>query len=382
MLTPADFLRPSNYKSILVSTADVTMMSRFNPASSGGVCGHLPQLVAFLDLVNLSTYLLAEELITHEEWKAIQSLESRHLRVQELFYVLKTKGTGWFEKFRRALEQACSGTDVHLGHKELLRILPKTLPRNDEEASAETRNTAHGVDVELKIVLEKLRSIQNHVLYAHQPFTVCPPTCTDHRQVQVNPGRCSMHGMAYTHCSNTCTSRPTNTCMTTTASCSITSDRLFDTGLQQTTQCSITSDHPHKIAGGHKSKGAHEVNESKSDIRMPMCVSQQLRSWKTDISKQCEAFENATTEMERKNEELVTENRRQYEEIRDLHGEICRIQEEVASQRQLLDEMKQSQEDREREVARRVEQDSRMAFDEQMKQFAWLQAAQSAEVSL
>ena len=124
------------------------------------------------------------------------------------------------------------------------------------------------------------------------------------------------------------------------------------------------------------------MNESKSDIRMPMCVSQQLRSWKTDISKQCEAFENATTEMERKNEELVTENRRQYEEIRDLHGEICRIQEEVASQRQLLDEMKQSQEDREREVARRVEQDSRMAFDEQMKQFAWLQAAQSAEVSL
>jgi len=31
-------------------------------------------------------------LITHEEWKAIQSLESRHLRVQELFYVLKTEG--------------------------------------------------------------------------------------------------------------------------------------------------------------------------------------------------------------------------------------------------------------------------------------------------
>ena len=361
------------------------MTSRLNPGSSGGVCGHLPQLVAFLDLVNLSTYLLAEELITHEEWKAIQALESRHLRVQELFYVLKTKGTGWFEKFRRALEQASSGTDVHLGHKELLRILPKTLPMDDGETSVETRNTAHGFDVELKVVLEKLRSIQYHVFNAHQPLTGCPPTTTcteDNKQGQVNPGRCSMYGTVCTVCANTCTSGSTGQhTNTTTASCNSTSDRLFDTGLLRTCQCSTTiDDHPNKIAGGCKSKGVYEVNESKSDIRMG--VSQQLRSWKMDMSKQCEAFEIATSKMEQENEELVTENRRQYKEIQDLHREVCRMQEEVTSQRQLLDEVKRRQEDRERGVARRVAQNSRVAIDEQMKPFAWLQAAQSAEVSL
>lgn len=95
----------------------------------------LPQLVDFMDVVNLSTYLVAEDLLTYEERDTILSLKRKHLQVPELLQVLMTKGTNWYERFRAALTRASSANDVHLGHKELLEILPVNLTASSMERS-------------------------------------------------------------------------------------------------------------------------------------------------------------------------------------------------------------------------------------------------------
>lgn len=94
---------------------------------------YLPEMVDFMDVLNLSTYLVAEDLLTYEERDTILSLRRKHLQVPELLQVLMTKGANWYERFRVALTRASSGNDVHLGHKELLEILPASIATNNTE---------------------------------------------------------------------------------------------------------------------------------------------------------------------------------------------------------------------------------------------------------
>ena len=97
----------------------------------------MPALVDFIDIVNICTYLLAEELLTFEERNEILELKKKHLQVPQLFYILTKKGSDWYMRFRKALITSVSCNDVHLGHKDLLSILPlaieHTLPLTESE---------------------------------------------------------------------------------------------------------------------------------------------------------------------------------------------------------------------------------------------------------
>ena len=94
---------------------------------------YLPQLVEYLDVVNLATYLLAVDLITHEERRAVLGLETKHHQVPELMRLLQTKGGDWYARFRDALTRASLGSSVHLGHKNLVEdILPESLEKHPE----------------------------------------------------------------------------------------------------------------------------------------------------------------------------------------------------------------------------------------------------------
>lgn len=102
----------------------------------------MPALVDFIDIVNICTYLLSVELLTFEERNEILELKRKHLQVPQLFYILTKKGSDWYMRFRKALITSVSCNDVHLGHKDLLTILPPTIEHSLPLAENELRRTA------------------------------------------------------------------------------------------------------------------------------------------------------------------------------------------------------------------------------------------------
>ena len=108
---------------------------------------YLPELVEYLDVVNLATYLLAVDLITHEERKAILGLETKHRQVPELMRLLQTKGGDWYARFRLALYKATGGSDVHLGHKNLVEdILPESLEEHPKSCKYDSQQETSELD--------------------------------------------------------------------------------------------------------------------------------------------------------------------------------------------------------------------------------------------
>ena len=120
-----------------MSTQRENLCPRSNRISS--INTYLPQLVEYLDVVNLATYLLTEELITHDERRELLELRTKHHQIPELMRLLQTKGSDWYTRFRSALTMATQGSDMHLGHKNLVEdILPESLetrPQPRESAS-------------------------------------------------------------------------------------------------------------------------------------------------------------------------------------------------------------------------------------------------------
>lgn len=89
------------------------------------VCKLMPALVDYINVANICTYLLAEELLTFDERHEILELIGKHRQVPYLFEILTTKGRDWYTRFWRALNKSVSwNADVHLGHKDLLEMLP------------------------------------------------------------------------------------------------------------------------------------------------------------------------------------------------------------------------------------------------------------------
>ncbi len=89
------------------------------------VCKLMPALVDYMNVVNICTYLLAEELLTFDERSEILQLQGKHRQVPYLFEILSTKGKDWYCRFWRALKNSVSwNADIHLGHKDLLEMLP------------------------------------------------------------------------------------------------------------------------------------------------------------------------------------------------------------------------------------------------------------------
>ncbi len=85
----------------------------------------MPALVDYINVANLCTYLLAEELLTFAERHEILELNGKHRQVPHLFEILTTKGRDWYTRFWRALKNSVSwNADIHLGHKDLLEMLP------------------------------------------------------------------------------------------------------------------------------------------------------------------------------------------------------------------------------------------------------------------
>ncbi len=95
----------------------------------------MPALVDYMNVVNICTYLLAEELLTFDERSEILELQGKHRQVPYLFEILSTKGKDWYCRFWRALKNSVSwNADIHLGHKDLLEMLPNA---SDEKTSME-----------------------------------------------------------------------------------------------------------------------------------------------------------------------------------------------------------------------------------------------------
>lgn len=85
----------------------------------------MPALVDYINVANICTYLLAEELLTFDERQKILELTGKHHQVPHLFEILTTKGSDWYTRFWRALKNSVSwNADIHLGHKDLLEMLP------------------------------------------------------------------------------------------------------------------------------------------------------------------------------------------------------------------------------------------------------------------
>ncbi len=97
------------------------------------VCKLMPALVDYMNVANICTYLLAEELLTFDERNEILELQGKHRQVPYLFEVLSTKGKDWYCRFWRALKNSVSwNADIHLGHMDLLEMLPNA---SDEKTS-------------------------------------------------------------------------------------------------------------------------------------------------------------------------------------------------------------------------------------------------------
>ena len=91
---------------------------------------YLPQILKYLDFDNLSPYLLCECLLTSCDLEKLRKCESKEELVMLLIAILQTKGDNMYRLFRRAMERSVAVDDCscHLGHVELLKILPNPAP--------------------------------------------------------------------------------------------------------------------------------------------------------------------------------------------------------------------------------------------------------------
>ena len=175
------------------------------PLLLSSINSYLPELVDFIDVVNLSTYLIAEGLLTYEERDIILSLKRKHLQVPELLQVLMTKGTNWYERFRAALIRASSGNDVHLGHKELLEILPI----NFETSSTDEHHhqqlspglSESFVSPPYKNIQSSPRHIPNGMSYSHQLW-YCRSGCLCDMPASPTTMACDFRAQIASSCSN------------------------------------------------------------------------------------------------------------------------------------------------------------------------------------
>ena len=86
---------------------------------------YLPELIQFIDFSNLSPFLLSEGLLTFPDLERLKRCGSREEQISLLVSVLQTKGKSMYQLFRRALERSTNEECSHLGHVDLLEILPR-----------------------------------------------------------------------------------------------------------------------------------------------------------------------------------------------------------------------------------------------------------------
>lgn len=98
----------------------------------------LPEINKYLDFDNLSPYLISEKCLTWRDLEALKKYKKKEERSTLLMEVLQTKGDEVYMRFRRAIERSVEvdDGDCHLGHVDLLKILPKVSIKGDDELSS------------------------------------------------------------------------------------------------------------------------------------------------------------------------------------------------------------------------------------------------------
>ena len=86
---------------------------------------YLPELIQFVNFSNLSPFLLSEGLLTFPDLERLKKCGSREEQISLLVSILQTKGKSMYQLFRRALERSTNEEWSHLGHVDLLEILPR-----------------------------------------------------------------------------------------------------------------------------------------------------------------------------------------------------------------------------------------------------------------
>ena len=95
---------------------------------------YFPEISKYLDFTSIFPYLISERLLTLIELENLKKCSS-HREEQNglLVSLLARKGRGCYSLFRKALERSVESDDmsIHLGHADLLEILPKSLPTKE-----------------------------------------------------------------------------------------------------------------------------------------------------------------------------------------------------------------------------------------------------------
>ena len=87
-----------------------------------------PELLKYLDFTTIYPYLVSERLLTLPELEKLNRCSNeRDTQTRQLVSTLVSKGRGSYPLFIKALERSVESDDLslHLGHMELLHILPK-----------------------------------------------------------------------------------------------------------------------------------------------------------------------------------------------------------------------------------------------------------------
>ncbi|XP_019849201.1 PREDICTED: uncharacterized protein LOC109580459 [Amphimedon queenslandica] len=101
-----------------------------------------PELLKYLDFATIYPYLVSERLLTLPELEKLNKYSGeRDTQIRLLVSTLVSKGRGSYPLFLKALERSVESDDLslHLGHLELLQILPKsckTKPTNAQWQSS------------------------------------------------------------------------------------------------------------------------------------------------------------------------------------------------------------------------------------------------------
>lgn len=101
-----------------------------------------PELLKYLDFTTIYPYLVSEGLLTLQELETLNKCSSeRDTQTRLLVSTLVSKGRGSYSLFLKALERSVDSDvlSLHLGHLELLQILPKsckTKPTNTQWQSS------------------------------------------------------------------------------------------------------------------------------------------------------------------------------------------------------------------------------------------------------
>lgn len=99
-----------------------------------------PQILIYLDFTNIYPFLISEQLLTQAELcklKKVASDGEDNCRVEQiglLVSILQRKGSNAYPLFYKALQRSVDFNDLncHLGHVELLQLLPKPTSSGEE----------------------------------------------------------------------------------------------------------------------------------------------------------------------------------------------------------------------------------------------------------